>query len=101
MPVLGGGSGPAGGERQRTRHSGMPGVRALGAIRIASNTQSIAGGVTMVPIYALWLPILLAAVIVFAVSSAIHMASPWHKNDYSKIPDERRFMDALRSLATP
>jgi hypothetical protein len=79
----------------------MPGVRALGAIRIASNTQSIAGGVTMVPIYALWLPILLAAVIVFAVSSAIHMASPWHKNDYSKIPDERRFMDALRSLATP
>ncbi len=36
----------------------------------------------MVALQALWLPILLSAVIVFVGSSIIHMALPWHKNDY-------------------
>jgi len=49
-----------------------------------------------VPITALWLPILLSAVIVFIVSSIIHMALPIHKNDYRKLPDEEKVMDALR-----
>jgi hypothetical protein len=49
----------------------------------------------------LWLPILLSSVIVFVVSSVIHMALPWHKNDYSKVPNEERFMDALRPFAVP
>jgi hypothetical protein len=49
----------------------------------------------------LWLPIVLSSVFVFVVSSAIHMASPWHKNDYPKMPREDEVMDALRPLAIP
>ncbi len=55
----------------------------------------------MTGLSALWLPILLSAVIVFVASSIIHMASPWHKSDYPKVPDEDRLMDALRPLAIP
>jgi len=39
----------------------------------------------MTGLSALWLPILLSSVIVFIVSSIIHMASPWHKSDYPKM----------------
>jgi hypothetical protein len=49
----------------------------------------------------LWLPILLSAVLVFVASSIIHMASPWHKSDFPKMPNEDRVMDALRPLAIP
>ena len=49
----------------------------------------------------LWLPILLSSVIVFVVSSVIHMASPWHKSDYPKVPNEDKVMDALRPLGSP
>jgi hypothetical protein len=55
----------------------------------------------MTGLSALWLPILLSAVIVFVASSVIHMASPWHKSDYPKMPNEDRVMDALRPLAIP
>ena len=51
----------------------------------------------MVPITALWLPILLSAVIVFVASSIIHMLLPIHKSDYRQLPDEPRVLDALRS----
>ena len=51
----------------------------------------------MVPITALWLPILLSAVIVFVASSILHMALPIHKSDYRKLPDEDRVLDALRA----
>lgn len=51
----------------------------------------------MVPIAALWLPILLSAVIVFVASSILHMVLPVHKNDYRKLPEEDKVMDALRS----
>jgi len=50
-----------------------------------------------VPITALWLPILLSAVIVFVASSLIHMVLPFHKSDYRKLPEEEKVMDALRS----
>ena len=50
---------------------------------------------------ALWLPILLSSVIVFIASSIIHMALPWHKNDYPKVPDEDKVMDAVRPFAIP
>ncbi len=55
----------------------------------------------MTELSALWVPILLSAVIVFVVSSIIHMASPWHKSDYPKLPNEDKVMDALRPLAIP
>ena len=50
----------------------------------------------MVPIMALWLPILLAAVFVFIASSIIHMVLPYHKSDFSKLPEEDKVMDDLR-----
>ena len=53
----------------------------------------------MTGITALWLPILLAAVIVFAASSIIHMLSPWHKSDYRALPKEDEIMAALRPFA--
>jgi hypothetical protein len=49
----------------------------------------------------LWLPIILSAVLVFVASSVIHMASPWHKSDYPKVPNEDRVREALRTLAIP
>ena len=55
----------------------------------------------MVPLTALWLPILLSAVIVFIASSVIHMALPWHENDYRRVPDEDRLRAALQPLAIP
>src|SRR5260221_315298 len=55
----------------------------------------------MTGLSALWLPILLSSVIVFVVSTVIHMALPWHKNDYRKLPNEDKLRDALRPLAVP
>jgi hypothetical protein len=55
----------------------------------------------MTPLYALWLPILLSAVLVFVLSSVIHMTPLWHKSDYPKVPNEDRVMDVLRPLAIP
>lgn len=55
----------------------------------------------MVSLGALWIPILISAVIVFIASSIIHMALPWHKSDYPKLAAERSVMDALRPLALP
>ena len=51
----------------------------------------------MVPVTALWLPILLSAVIVFVASSIIHMVLPFHKSDYRKLPEEDRVLDTLRA----
>ncbi len=50
----------------------------------------------MVAITALWLPILLSAVIVFIASSIIHMVLTYHRTDYGKLPNENRVLDALR-----
>jgi len=55
----------------------------------------------MTGLSALWLPILVSAVFVFVASSVIHMALPWHKNDYRHMPNEDKAMDALRPLAIP
>ncbi len=49
----------------------------------------------------LMLPIFLSSVFVFIMSSIIHMALPWHKSDYGKVPEEDRAMDALRPLNIP
>jgi hypothetical protein len=47
-------------------------------------------------LFLLWLPILLAAVFVFIVSSILHMAIPIHKNDFRKLPDEEAVLAAMR-----
>jgi hypothetical protein len=55
----------------------------------------------MISLAALWLPILLAAVIVFAASSVIHMAPLWHKSDFPRMPREEEVLKALRPFAIP
>ena len=52
----------------------------------------------MVSLASLWLPILAAAAGVFIASSIIHMATPWHHNDFRAVPDQGRVLDALRSF---
>jgi hypothetical protein len=51
----------------------------------------------MVLLSALWLPIVLSAVIVFVASSIMHMVLPYHRGDYQKIPDEDKVLPALRA----
>jgi hypothetical protein len=55
----------------------------------------------MVPLTALWVPILLSAVIVFVASSILHMVLPYHRSDYKKLPDEEKIMAAIRSANPP
>lgn len=51
----------------------------------------------MVHLADLWLPILLAAVIVFIASSIIHMVLPYHKSSYRKLADEDKVRAAIRA----
>ena len=51
----------------------------------------------MVPLAALWLPVVISAVIVFVASSILHMVLPHHRSDYLRIPDEDKVRDALRA----
>jgi hypothetical protein len=50
----------------------------------------------MVSIISLWLPILLSAVIVFIISSIIHMVLRYHNSDFEKLPEEEKLLDDLR-----
>ena len=52
----------------------------------------------MVSVLSLLVPIALSAVFVFIASSIIHMATPWHKHDLKKFPNEDAVMNALRPL---
>jgi hypothetical protein len=51
----------------------------------------------MVLLAALWLPIVLSAVIVFVASSIMHMVLPYHRSDYSGLPDEDKIRAVLRA----
>ena len=55
----------------------------------------------MTGLSALWLPVLLASVIVFVASSVIHMTPLWHRNDFPKMPNEDKLLDAVRPLGIP
>ena len=46
---------------------------------------------------ALWLPILLSAVVVFVISSLIHMVLQWHASDYSSLANEDAVRAAIRA----
>ena len=50
----------------------------------------------MVSLAALWLPIVLSAVIVFVASSVMHMLLKYHRSDCYRIPDEDKFLTTLR-----
>jgi hypothetical protein len=51
----------------------------------------------MVSLSALWLPILLSAIIVFVASSIMHMVLPYHHSDYQRLPDEEKIVATMRS----
>ncbi len=55
----------------------------------------------MVPVTALWIPILLSAVLVFIASSIMHMVLPYHRTDWKKLPAEDEVMEALRRFNIP
>ncbi len=55
----------------------------------------------MTALTALWLPILLSALFVFIVSSIIHMAPLWHKNDFPMLQKQDDVMNALRPMTLP
>ena len=50
----------------------------------------------MVTIGRLWLPILVATVLVFIASSVVWMALPYHSSDTRRLPDEASALDPLR-----
>jgi hypothetical protein len=50
----------------------------------------------MVPLTELWMPLAAAAVLVFVASSIIHMALPYHRADYKRLPNEDEVADAIR-----
>jgi hypothetical protein len=55
----------------------------------------------MVPVTALWLPIIVAAAIVFVASSVIHMVLGYHAADYGELPGEDDVQAALRKFNLP
>ena len=52
----------------------------------------------MVPVTSLWLPIVLAAVLVFVASSIIHMMLAYHRSDVAPVPGEDQAREALRQV---
>jgi hypothetical protein len=55
----------------------------------------------MVALTSLWLPVLVAAVLVFIASSVIHMVLGYHNTDYGKLPKEDDVIAALRPIGIP
>lgn len=51
----------------------------------------------MVSIFALWLPILIAAILVWVVSALFWTVSPHRKQDFKGVTDEDTLRDALRA----
>ena len=58
--------------------------------------------VTMVAVLLfLWVPILVSSVLVFVVSSVIHMVIGYHRADWKKLPQEDAVQEALRRFSIP
>ncbi len=55
----------------------------------------------MIALGSLWLSVLIAAVLVFAVSSLVWMVLPHHKKDFRGLPDEDRVLAALGEDLAP
>ncbi|MDH5197762.1 MAG: hypothetical protein OEY20_10960, partial [Gemmatimonadota bacterium] len=55
----------------------------------------------MITLASLWLPIVLSAVLVFVLSSVIHMMLGYHANDVVAVPDEEAARKAIGPLKLP
>lgn len=51
----------------------------------------------MVALLDLWLPVVVSGVLVFVVSSVVHMLLPIHKGDYGKLPGEEEILATMKS----
>lgn len=51
----------------------------------------------MISITELWLPILVSGVLVFIVSSILHMVTPIHKGDFKRMPGEEDVLAQMRA----
>lgn len=51
----------------------------------------------MVSLTALWIPIVLSAVVVFIASSVIHMALKYHNSEYRQLPGEEEILGAMHN----
>lgn len=50
----------------------------------------------MLTVIDLWVPIVVATVLVFIASSVIHMVVKWHHGDFKRLPGEDAVLDTLR-----
>jgi hypothetical protein len=55
----------------------------------------------MTPFTSLLLPMVVAAVAVFVLSMIVHLAMPWHKSDFARVPDHEAAIAAIQSLSLP
>jgi hypothetical protein len=53
------------------------------------------------PLFSLWIPVLASAVVVFVISSIMHMALTYHRADYKGLPNEDAVRDALGKGSLP
>ena len=51
----------------------------------------------MVSLTALWLPTIVAAVVVFIAGFIMNMVLPHHRTDYARLSDEDRLREAVRA----
>jgi hypothetical protein len=49
----------------------------------------------MIPVLELWMPVAVAAVLVFIVSSVLHMVLTYHYRDYRRLPNEAEALEVL------
>jgi len=57
---------------------------------------SVAAAAALVPLTDLWVPILIATVLVWVLSALFWTVSPHHKNDFGHLPNEEQTLGALR-----
>ena len=55
----------------------------------------------MIPLYELWLPVLVSATLVVSTSYVLHRLLNYHLRDYDRLANEAEVIDALERLGVP
>lgn len=55
----------------------------------------------MIPLYELWLPVLVSAALVVSTSYVLHRVLNYHLRDYDRLPNEAAVIEALERLSVP
>ncbi len=55
----------------------------------------------MIPLYELWLPVLVSAALVVSMSYFLHRVLNYHLKDYDRLANEEEVLEALERLAVP